>query len=863
MASTAQIPASWTTSGAGVDKSSTTSQFMGPVITDIERLQAGTSITLSGLSAASSLAAANKLLLRTTTSTVYTTLAQVAAALPGLQGSWLTAGAIGLVGDGSTDDAPALQRALNTYAGTGTVFYLKSTHANNQFYLKGRVRLTSNVTVIFASPVKLAKAAGVDITGALAYVTGRDSFRLLSAASAGATTLSIDTAPHGGGNVSTLFSIGDQLEITGLLDSAGSAVTREIVYVTAVTDPGTLTISPALTNSYSVTYSAGDYEANWSAVNRTIIAKVAQARLSSGAAVGDNLVAINSADNSVLTAGDYVLVEDDKKASDVAGSSTSRLHIEPAKVVASFSGDASNTKRLDKRLEHAIETAYRGRLTKVNPVRGATLSAASFVFAESPDVSPSAITYPATITLALDSVMSDCTIPNTDAFGTRGCFVMDRSYGCVMRGMIVRNPRYVGSGEGHGVDMRHSSSCRVEGGVFDSTRHAVQFLGATNCTVQSIEVTNPKHTALDFRGSGEAGCTVLDAIVAAGLQFQDGEGRAPNAIAFGNDATLGGTRRCSVVGGRFTGFKGESTTHEAAIRFYPQSDRCFVRGAEFNDIGKLLVITDISGQGSLQATDCALYDVRVDGCADFLVDIDGRANGASTDAVDGFTLEGLTAQNIIKGFKVRRATNFRLIDGECTDVTPDATDKYAVVGDSCTKFFVSGNSFQGFARGVSLTTCGSDWRVLNNDFLDQTEGTVFLDGGGNSGGLWGDNNCHGFTPTQTYGGSAAMQNPRLSGAVTIADDAVFTIKPPRNTGLFYLNETDGSNDGVDVFARCVYWTTGTAGLQYSDNTSNMEFTTGDITSGGTDGKFVVSVYNGNIMIRNRLGSSYTIDLAFL
>ena len=97
------------------------------------------------------------------------------------------------------DDAPALQRGFDTYAGTGAVFYLKSVHSNNHL-LRGRVRQPSGITVICASPF-LLKADGGWRHSRRAYAANRDAFRLGGAITAGATSITVDTSPYGGGNV--------------------------------------------------------------------------------------------------------------------------------------------------------------------------------------------------------------------------------------------------------------------------------------------------------------------------------------------------------------------------------------------------------------------------------------------------------------------------------------------------------------------------------------------------------------------------------------------------------------------------------------------------------------------------------------
>ena len=114
--------------------------------------------------------------------------------------------------------------------------------------------------------------------------------------------------------------------------------------------------------------------------------------------------------------------------------------------------------------------------------------------------------------------------------------------------------------------------------------------------------------------------------------------------------------------------------------------------------------------------------------------------------------------------------------------------------------------------------------MLENDFGTLGEYVILNDVGGNDGGLWSDNVAQG-TPNANLrslraGGSAFESFHALLGRVSLPTTPLLTLTPPRSVGMGYVQE----NEDVNIFARLIYFTvapSGTPGLQYSDETSNM------------------------------------------
>ena len=104
--------------------------------------------------------------------------------------------------------------------------------------------------------------------------------------------------------------------------------------------------------------------------------------------------------------------------------------------------------------------------------------------------------------------------------------------------------------------------------------------------------------------------------------------------------------------------------------------------------------------------------------------------------------------------------------------------------------------------------------------------------------------------------------------VTIADDAVASITPPRKGG-FMMITANGASDyptGSTWSANSVYYDVGASlAIQLRDTyATNVEVTTSDVTgTTGTDSKVTVAAQTGVIKIENRSGGSITFQITFL
>jgi hypothetical protein len=764
-----------------------------------------------------------------------------------------TAADIGLRFDRTIDNGPLLQQAIDTMsaAGGGTIWV--GDPNGGTLRLDGTIRVKSRVTLILAARHEVTAASRLTIAGQLAAIQDRDAFNLVSDAVVDGTTLAIDTTPHGGGPVSDFFAAGDLIEISGFLDSCGTATQQQMTYVDSV-DATTITVADPLAYAYSADYTAGDYEGGWGTPNKSIVRLISAATVTSDVAEGTNLVPINAGDAGILEPGDWVLCYDRKINSDVAGTDTSPIHAEINRIVEPVAGDAAASVRLASRLEHALEDAYRPRLIKLDPAIGASIQGANVSFTEAPS---SQRVHVYELRYAVGSHLIDCSLANDDNFGTRGnAFRVYRSALCSVVQPFAADAKYVDSGDGNGLVFAWSSDCWSEGGSFAGMRHSVQFLGATRCVAKTPRIVNPRHSPLDCHGAAERSCRVEAPDMVASTTYEPAGTKAPQGIVFGNPSLLSGPKSCGVEGGRLSGFKADSGSHEPNVQFFPGAEQCYVKGTTFVDCGVWIYHEDTAGQTTLVATGNRLEECTVDGCSDWLIDLAGRVNGASVNTLVDTLITGCTFRRLTKLVRATFASELELIGNSFDEITADVSFSYAIEAENCPRLRVVGNEIYGASRFARLTGCTD--QDFSGNKLTRFENATILDDRGTNTGQWIDNSWLGTTlvPNRTLTvASVLIEHPRLIGIVIIPDDTAFTFSPLKSQGTITVYT---SEDGT-LFGKIMFRCDGNTITRIAYD--GVEVSTGILTgTTGTDGNFTVSCHtNDQIYFENRTGSSVTID----
>lgn len=771
-----------------------------------------------------------------------------------------TAADVGLVGNGTTDDSFRLQADMEAQsAAGGCAYWLKSPVTGGSFYLEHSPRVPSNITIIFSSPILLAKEVTFFVRGRRAALSGADSFRLLADITAAGAVAKVDTAPHGGGALSTFFAVDDFFEIVGQLDGCATPVTTQECRVTAVNDGAAeLTISSTFSVDYPVTHADGAYTANYGQTNYSVIRKMTVALATADLDEGDNLIAIRAGDVGRISAGDTVIIKDDLRTDEfpgAAGSTSVTCNEELALVVPSAAGDPSASLRLDRRVSRSFTTAKYLRVIKLDAVTNSVISGARALSAEAPDLSADRVHW-FEQRFARGCVFDSCSVPNTDVFGKLGtAFNFNRCLNPLGINLETSGAKYIGDGEGNGIVFDRCTGGRIQGGTLDGDRHATQCVGGNGHSFHDVTIINPRHAPIDCHGTNERDCNWYDCTVIGGTRYEVGEGRSPPVITFGNTTFLAGAHRCGFHGGSISGFNTDVASKEPVLYCHVGSRNCVV-DTKVSGIRQAFRHSDLAGYGTIVSSG---HRIRfyVDGCDDFrVVDVHGRRNGASVDTLVDTRIE-IYGRRLNGGIYAVNCTELEISGCDFDEVTIDPSATYFLEAEDCPSLRVLDNTVVGMGRFVRVQGC-TDYRIMGNRIIDLTSTTVLRDDGGCSG-TWVANVTMGFIPFYTPDGTSTITiDARFPGQFDLPDDSVLKVTPSRLKGLCQFHSVTGTSFSVAGLYDLV-----TSDLDLGPFTSvNVDASTADLTgTTGVDGRITISAYNTDdeLQIENRTGGTIRID----
>jgi hypothetical protein len=168
-----------------------------------------------------------------------------------------------------------------------------------------------------------------------------------------------------------------------------------------------------------------------------------------------------------------------------------------------------------------------------------------------------------------------------------------------------------------------------------------------------------------------------------------------------------------------------------------------------------------------------------------------------------------------------------------------------------------------------VTSGSTDFLIVDQD---SNEGRLSFQVKGNAGST--DSfavDCTGRVEVRS--GKLRLDGNDIGGTqVTIADDAVASITPPRNGGFMMMTLGGESTYPLANLAAMIYYDVG-ASIQiekcnpwgtYTFGSSDVDVSTSDVTgTTGTDSHATVAVQSGVIKIENRVGSSRNFQITFL
>lgn len=557
------------------------------------------------------------------------------------------------------DIAPALQVAIDGYqAGSGARIVLRSEGAGFQIDTPIALKEGAAVSLEFVSPILLGREGNLQFRGRPAEEV--TSIAVSGAHAAGSTTIMLLGTQ--------IVSVDDYVTIRG----TGEHEAR----ITDIAWPH-ITITPALPFAISST--------------ATVTRRLARL-LTVNASKWANQVFVATA--AEFHPGDMVQIEDDSVAS-----SGARTHIEQARVALS----SGSMVTLDTRLARAYTTANRARITKINPARGCSIIGAQVIHREeagSERVDVFQAIY------ADDCYTVDCAVHGKGDKGSRGQhFRFYRSLRCFHVRPRALNPLYRGAGEGYGIAFVQSTTCSAVAVESTGCRHGAVFEAETRCFFEGI-VTDHLYAAIDCHGENGVGSAV-DLTVHGGA-----DNNGSTAVAVGHNENLAGDHD-------FTIRRLLSIGNDIGIEVLSPSTNIRVERYDCYGARHALQIQDTAGQGALTVSGVDIMDATIDGATDYVINLDGRANGGAANPITKVMLTSWRLRNCIKGFRIKHAGEVDISLLTVRDFTPNAADYAFVRAENVTALSVGACKIVGVGRPFNLNGC-PDAQILTNAIVNQT-----------------------------------------------------------------------------------------------------------------------------------------------
>lgn len=629
-----------------------------------------------------------------------------------------------IVGDGITDDGPALQEILDAIATARSAadVFVEALPGKSMF-INSSVQVTSDQTVLrFGSPITFGTEGLLSIFGQDLEAPEIDKPHIGVDAPAGSNTIKLDQAvdlQH--------FKVGDSIVVRGERDGAGNTLQKQVAAITDI-NPITrvLTVDTTWEDAFLAQYPPGAYEANFGKPNRSQVTKQVAVTLDANANRGDTSVTVSS--TSGLEVGQVVRIEDNLTTTDAYRTAPNNFLSRENAVIRAING---NTVQLSHGLHHSYSTSFKGRLTITKPVIGSAIENAHITWN-----SANGRTHGLQMRNAVQSRISDCTVSGEKGFSyTRHGIRVQDSYACVVERCMVRDPRLTASGQGYGITLYGSTHCHVNNNHFIACRHSVLlFTGAAGNDISNNISEDATASDFDLHGANEVDNIFAYNTAIGGSSITDDNVDDKAAFRAGNPTHTKGSHHCSFINNRVINHPG------IAFDVMTVSSNTLVQGNRVTGANKgfrMRFNTKIIGgnpvYSSLTSVDTTVSDNVFADCLDWAVDIDGGAGRT----VHGLSITKNTFIRASRNIQVQFANNVRIANNTLVDpVVVGGSTIYAVncnsVHDGTNNhgLDIQNNSLVKAQRGIKLASCPGA-SVIGNDLSHPIDTTVFEDAGGN------------------------------------------------------------------------------------------------------------------------------------
>ncbi|OGI00481.1 MAG: hypothetical protein A2Y25_12080 [Candidatus Melainabacteria bacterium GWF2_37_15] len=695
---------------------------------------------------------------------------------------------ITLQGNTDNDQTRVLQKLIDNLAAQagGT---LNVDAKESGVYINASLNVKSNVHVNFKCPVFLGQYGQIRIYGGFAETPSENLPQIRADLTIGTKTIYCGT---GAESLASSYSVGDRIIIRGLSDGNGEAVEYQEAIVASV-DVGNnnITIEEDLEYNFKAEYPTGDYEENFSVVDRTYITFQTFTTLSANANRGNTSITVANATN--FTIGDYIFFGDDKTPSDITGTSTNTFRHEVNKII----NITDTTINLENALCHDYETSYKAYIVKMNMVENASIRGAKVNYTAEPytfTINAFVIAY------AKDCWIQDCVVENEGAYTSKGHgFRIDRAINCHTYNCAIYPPGYTGAAEGYGFTFYRSNHCSHNNAYARGCRHSfLAFRGASHNRFNNVISVNCRKSDIDFHGGDEYGNVVDGFTIVGGDQIIDSH---IEAIKFGNESHVTGSCNNVVRNGIITNYKGYG------VSFVPISNNNVVENVTFKNINQLIRCVDLSADGTLSACNNIVRNCIIDTVTADLGYIDSTANGGSSQIIDGLIIENCIFKNLATYFKSFTNTiNCKILNNKFFNGVNNAPDPWFIKAVNADNLLIQNNFIEKGTKFVSIQNCG-DFVCKNNKLKGFYDTVVLDDVSGNDGYIFKNNDFEGFSEiyAASAGGSSNSINIKHNHIYTevITSDLV-TISGKNITNNIPFDSTTPWIDEGEVILNCVY-----------------------------------------------------------
>ena len=690
-------------------------------------------------------------------------------------GNWVNSVACpGIVGDGSTDDATAIQDVLDAIneSNYDTEVVVQSPIVGGAIYINQTVQInTSNTTLRFATPVIFGASGRVRIYGEYAYTPTSNPPTLVDAASAGATSIVVTDG--------SFFPVNSYIKVVGDRLPGGSALWEDYATVTSNTSGGggtaTLGLSQALEYSYDVTYADGDHSDV--VLITSSLATVTPNR-------GD--LTITVASTSSFAVGDYVQILDDEL--NISSSNVSQpqnyIHREIAMVVSIVSGTVL---QLSHALHHNYSLTYNARVAACNMLSNSRIQNAYVTWN-----AMSTIENAFEIHQGVSCSMENLTCVGGTYSWLNQAFRQTDSLGCWEDNCYAYYPVETSSGQGYGHTFYGATYCTIRNGKAAGCRHSyLHYDGCAGNLVDSCKSWDACISDYDFHGADCCDNQVANALAVGGDSYPTGDsGVIKCAFKIGNENHIVGDRY-----NRFTNCWSVNNTYNTSangVQVVAQSNDNVFENVHVQNYENGMCLVDNSDDTTIITSNTIFKDCTFEDCAN-----PSNIDGGTSATVEGVAIIRCTFTRATEALTINNASGVQILQNVW--IAPNqGSGIYAINCDNVAGMDIKQNEISGSQRGFKLTSCTST-RVSQNIAHNLVNSTLLYDGGGNTGLYFNNNDVWGYTPVR-YNSGTPSSGGLIQLGTTYWDDT------PSNHGYIEWNANPKtvSNTSREPAAETVY-----------------------------------------------------------